>query len=83
MAYTQTQKQYANRIKVSQPRISQFIRDGKLKGAFRKKENRYYIDPEKADKALLKNLDPMNPIKAKLKQKPSSKKKAKTTKKKV
>jgi hypothetical protein len=58
-AYHMTQSEYARHRQISQPRIAQYIRVGKLNGAFKKKGRRYYIDPEKADKLLEDNLNPI------------------------
>jgi hypothetical protein len=76
MPYNMTQTEYADHAGISQARISVMIKQGKLRGAYRKKKGRYYIDPKKADIALSKNLDPQNPSRVKsIKKKEISEKK--------
>ena len=58
-AYRMTQSEYAQHRQISQPRIAQYIRVGKLNGAFVKKGRRYFIDPDKADQLLEDNLNPI------------------------
>ena len=63
MAYIMTQSDYAKHRGVNRSRVNRYVKQGKLTGSFIKKDGRVYIDPEKADALLKKNLDPMNPIK--------------------
>jgi hypothetical protein len=53
-----TQTEYANHRGVSQPRVSQFIRSGKIPASAMKRiSGKKLIDMEKADAALKDNLD--------------------------
>jgi len=52
------QREYAIRSGLSQPRICQLLRAGKLEGAAVKVGGRWKIDPKKADKLLAQNISP-------------------------
>lgn len=58
-AYRMTQAQYAEHRQISQPRIATLIKVGKLEGAYKKKGRRYFIDPDRADRLLDQNLNPI------------------------
>ena len=47
-----SQSAYAKHRNISQPRIAQLIREGRLKGAYIQRGGRFYIDPKKADAIL-------------------------------
>jgi hypothetical protein len=52
------QREYAKHAGLTQPRICQLLRAGKLRGAAVKTGGRWNIDPKKADKALKENISP-------------------------
>lgn len=52
------QREYAKHASLTQPRICQLLRAGKLEGAAVKTGGRWNIDPKKADKVLKQNISP-------------------------
>jgi len=52
------QREYAKHAGLTQPRICQLLRAGKLEGAAKKVGGRWQIDARKADKLLAKNISP-------------------------
>jgi hypothetical protein len=56
--YKLTQGEYAKHRGISQSMVAKLVRQGKLKGAFKKEGRRYLINPKKADAILSAIVDP-------------------------
>lgn len=61
-----TQSEFAVLIGVSQPRVARYIGDGKLDGAVRRDGRRTWINRSRALELLQDNLDPINPVAARI-----------------
>lgn len=59
-------KEAAKALGISQPRASKLIKEGKLKKSVKKRGRSWEVDLRAAKKELRANLDPAQPIKAKI-----------------